>query len=378
MKSLRISPVRVISGWKAAVTISTGIGRKSLSQRPVSWQDVRQPSRRISGLPPHPMSETTDWAFPSHLRPSIDTASFDLAAALDSMVLLHAEVPEDAFTATVLGTERLGNGIVIGSDGLVLTIGYLITEAQSIWLTTNDNRAIQGYPLAYDQCTGFGLVMPLGRLDLKPLSRGSASRTPVGARTIIMGHGGLPHSVNAQLVAKREFAGYWEYVLDEALFAAPAHPQWGGTALLDESGQLIGIGSLLVQEEVDGEVMASNMFVPIDLLEPILDDMLRFGRPRGPARPWLGLYATEANGRLVVGGLAEGGPAQRAGVRPGDAVLEVAGQRVSSLAQLFRQIWSVGPAGSEIPLTLVRGAATSQVRVHSGDRNEFLKKPVHH
>jgi S1-C subfamily serine protease len=337
-------------------------------------------------LPPQPagairilvMAEPGDWAFPKGLQPRQDELRFDLDPALEAVVQLRSEIPEDAFTASILGTERAGNGVVIGDDGLVLTIGYLITEARSIWLTTNSGLAVAGYPLAYDQATGFGLVQPLGRLGVPALPRGSASSCTIGDDVIVIGHGGGAHALKAKIIAKREFAGYWEYVLDEALFTAPAHPQWAGAAVVGDDGRLLGIGSLLVEEVLDGKQAQGNMIVPIDILEPILDDMMKVGRPNRPPRPWLGMYATEANGQIVVGGLAKDGPALRAGIRQGDMVLEVAGQRVTSLADLFRRIWQLGAAGTEVPLTLAREGSLLDVRLQSVDRNDFLKKPSLH
>ena len=322
--------------------------------------------------------ESSDWALPAHLHPKPSELRYDLHNAFRSMVLVHAEAPEEAFTASILGTERIGHGVVIGTDGLVLTIGYLITEAQSIWLTTYDGRVTAGHALAYDQATGFGLVLPLGRLDAPPIERGSASSLAVGDDVVVAGHGGLEHSLSAQIIAKREFAGYWEYLLEEAIFASPAHPQWGGTALLGPDGRLLGVGSLMVQAEAGGKSIDANMFVPIDLLEPILEDMIKIGRPSRTPRPWLGMYTTEMNGQIVISGLVQNGPAHRAGIKLGDVVLEVADERVSRLAGLFRSIWSQGPAGAEIPLTLARSKRTTQVRVRSADRNDFLTKPRQH
>jgi S1-C subfamily serine protease len=319
-----------------------------------------------------------EWAFPVEMRPRPEEWRFDLEHALDAVVGLRAEIPEDAFTAQILGTLRAGSGVVIRDDGLVLTIGYLITEASTIWLTTNKGMVVGGFPLAYDQATGLGLVHPLGKLGVKAIERGSISAVRVGENVVMAGHGGSAHSLKATVFAKREFAGYWEYVLDEALFTAPAHPQWGGAALIGADGKLVGIGSLLVQEKIDAGTLQGNMIVPIDILAPILDDMVKTGRSNRPPRPWLGLYVTEAGPRLVVAGLAPGGPADKAGIKVGDAVLGVAGAKPTSLADLFRRVWACGNSGARVPLKLLRETTTKEVTVTSADRSDFLKKPHLH
>src|SRR3954471_3874135 len=319
-----------------------------------------------------------EWAFPVEMRPRQEEWRFDLQPALDSVVGLRAEIPEDAFTAQILGTERAGSGVVIRDDGLILTIGYLITEASTIWLTTNKGHVVGGFPLAYDQTSGFGLVHPLGKLGVKAIERGSASSSRVGENVVMAGHGGRAHSLKATVFAKREFAGYWEYVLDEALFTAPAHPQWGGAALIGADGKLLGIGSLLVQEKIDAGTIQGNMIVPVDILAPILDDLVKIGRPSRPPRPWLGLYVTEAGPPLVCRGLAPDVPADKAGIKVGDAVLEEAGAKPSSLADLFRRIWACGDAGAEVRLKILREASTRDVVMQSVDRNDFLKKPHLH
>lgn len=324
------------------------------------------------------MAEPDSWSFPPELQPSAGELRFDLASTLDGVVKLRAEIPEDAFTASILGTERFGSGVVIREDGLTLTIGYLITEAESIWLTTNRGTVVPGHPLAYDFATGFGLILPLGKLGVAPLPRGTAAQINVDDDVFVVGHGGRGHALRARLHDKREFAGYWEYLLEEALFTVPAHPHWSGAPLVSIDGRVIGIGSLLVQEEVDGNSMQGNMFVPVDLLAPILDDLVNTGRSSQPSRPWLGMYTQEAEGALVVAGLADNGPAQKAGVRAGDVVLEVASERVSSLADLLRRIWRLGPAGTEVTLTLGRNDAVTHARVRSADRTDYLKKPRLH
>lgn len=321
------------------------------------------------------MADPPNWGFPRELQPKANEVRFDLAAAMDSVIALRAEIPEDAFTASILGTERIGNGVVIREDGLVLTIGYLVVEAESIWLTANDGTVVAGHPLAYDFTTGFGLVQPLGSLDQPVLPRGSSAGIDAGDDVIAIGHGGRAHALKTQVFAKREFAGPWEYVIDDALFISPPHPEWSGAALVGDDGRLIGIGSLFVQEPSGEDLVKANMFVPIDLLQPALDDLLKRGRRAGPARPWLGMYTSETQDGLVVSGLAPGGPADLAGVQEGDQVIEVAGERVAELAEFFRKVWRQGPAGTEIPLLLARDGAPEKVRVRSGDRSDFLKKP---
>jgi len=324
------------------------------------------------------MAEQKDWAFPNEMRPKPEDWRFDLEQALDAVVLVRSEIPEDAFTASILGTERAGNGVVISENGMVLTIGYLITEASVIWLATNKGTVVGGYPMAYDQATGFGLVQPLGKLGVKPIERGSASSIRVGENVVVAGQGGRAHALKATVFAKREFAGYWEYVLDEALFTAPAHPQWGGSALIGADGKLAGIGSLLVQEKIDAGTIQGNMIVPIDLLAPILDDMTRTGRANRAPHPWLGMYVTEAGERLVVAGLAPGAPAERAGVHVGDAVIAVGGDRPKSLADLWRKVWAHGAPGAIVPLKLARSGKMLELRLTSADRADFLKKPHLH
>src|SRR5215469_16445591 len=326
------------------------------------------------------MPSLSDWSVPPGAQPKLADYGFDLEAAMNAVMGLRAIVPEDAFTAQILGTERAGNGVLIRDSGLVLTIGYLITEAETIWLNPNVGPPVPGHALAYDQETGFGLVQALARLDLPALPIGHSGKSQIGERVVVAGAGGRKRSVAARIVAKQEFAGYWEYVLDEAIFTSPAHPNWGGTAMIGPAGDLLGIGSLQMQQAPErgkpgGDL---NMVVPIDLLKPILDDMLKTGRANRPPRPWLGLYATEIEDRIVVVGLAKGGPAQKAGLNTGDVLLSVAGTEVNDLAGLYRRIWARGPAGAEIPLTVYRDGKTFEQKVVSSDRNRFFKAPSLH
>src|SRR5689334_21084218 len=216
------------------------------------------------------MASLIEWKVPQAVQPRAEDYSYDLERALSSVVGLHSIVPPDAFTADTLGVERAGNGVLI-DDGLVLTIGYLITEAEAVWLHLGDGRAVEGHVLGFDSETGFGLVQALGRPGIAPLPLGSSAATKVGDRVVIGGAGGRTRSVASQIVAKQEFAGYWEYLLDEAIFTYPAHPNWGGTAMISAKGELTGIGSLQLEREREGKAEHVNMVVPIDLLKPILE-----------------------------------------------------------------------------------------------------------
>lgn len=324
------------------------------------------------------MASLTDWQITPNRQPKASDYAFDLAHALAPVVGIRSIVPDDAFTAETLGTERAGSGVFI-REGVVLTIGYLITEAQEIWITLGDDRVIPGHALGSDSETGFGLVQALAHVDLPVLPLGDSDALSPGTNVIVAGAGGQRRSVAGVVVGRQEFAGYWEYVLEKAIFTAPAHPFWGGTAVIGPAGDLVGIGSLqLEQATSSGESGNLNMVVPIDLLKPILGDLLTTGRTARPVRPWLGLFATEIEGKVYIAGTASEGPADKAGLQQADRVLAVAGTPVADLAGLFRQVWAQGTAGVEVPLTIMRDGEASHVLVSSADRNAFLKAPKLH
>jgi len=320
------------------------------------------------------MTTKPPYEVPLPRQPKPEACDFDLDHALRSIVALQAVIPEDAFTASILGTERAGSGVVIRPNGLVLTIGYLVTEAESIWLTDVDGRVTPGHVLAYDQETGFGLVQALGRLGLPALELGRSGVASIGDPVVVAG-GGRRQSLSAEIIGKEEFAGYWEYLLDEALFTAPAHPHWGGTGLIDRDGKLLGIGSLHLRQVVEGGQRDINMTVPIDLLPPVLEDLLAYGRVNKPARPWLGVYAAENAGKVIVADLADKGPAAAAGMQPGDVIASVRDESVEGLADFYRKVWASGPAGAEILLEVVRDGRAVWLRVAPADRRGFLKAP---
>ncbi|MEO8714306.1 MAG: S1C family serine protease [Acetobacteraceae bacterium] len=322
---------------------------------------------------------STDWEIPANLQPDPGDYSFDLDRALKAVVGIKSYVPQDAYTAGTLGTERAGSGVVIRDTGLIATIGYLVTEAETIWITTATGRAVPGHALAYDQESGFGLVQALGRLELPALELGDSDALRVGDQAVFAASGGKHHAVETRVVGRQEFAGYWEYVLDEAIFTAPAHPFWGGCGLIAADGRLAGVGSLILQQgDRKGRRHDMNMVVPISILAPILDDLLAFGRVNRPARPWLGMYATESDEELAVGGLADNGPAEKAGIMAGDRIVSVDGEEVSDLASLWRRVWASGSAGADVRLQLVRDERAVSAVVRSADRAKFLKSPKLH
>jgi len=323
------------------------------------------------------MASLMEWKVPPAFQPHAGDFGFDLERALASVVGLHSIIPADAFTAETLGTERAGNGVVI-DDGLVLTIGYLITEAETLWLHLGDGRVMEGHALGFDSVSGFGLVQALGRLNINPLPLGSSATARIGERVVVGGAGGRTRSVASQIVAKQEFAGYWEYLLDEAIFTYPAHPNWGGAGLISNSGELIGIGSLQLEREREGKAEHVNMIVPIDLLKPVLDDLRRFGRVNRPARPWLGMFSTEIDHRVVVIGIAGNGPAARAELKAGDVILAVNGEKFEGQSSFYRKLWALGPAGVDVPLTVHHEGVTFDVVLASTDRARLLKGPKLH
>ena len=320
---------------------------------------------------------TPEWDIPANLQPDPADYSFDLKRALSSVVGLRANVPADAFTANTLGTERQGNGVIIRDDGLVLTIGYLITEAETIWLITADGRAVAGHALAFDGATGFGLVQALGKLNMPAMELGDSDQLPIGTEAIIAAAGGLHHAIETKVVGRQEFAGYWEYLIDNAIFAAPAHPFWSGSPMIGRDGKLLGTGSLILQQGDGKRRMDMNMVVSIALLRPVLENLITTGRASAP-RPWLGMYAMDSEGGLVVGGLSETGPAAQAGLQSGDHILAVGDEEITELAALWRAIWASGPPGTNVLIRIKRDDETLSVRIKSADRAAFLRRPKLH
>lgn len=321
---------------------------------------------------------------PTQLRgpqPKPEEYPFDLRTVLSAVRPLRSAVPPDAYSANTLGIEREGNAILIDEDGLLLTIGYLIVEATDVVVSDDAGHPVPAQVVGYDHETGFGLLRAVSSLGLPPVEMASSAATlREGDRAVVASQGGLEQALAARVAARREFAGSWEYLLDEAIFTMPLHPNWSGAALLGaEDGQLLGVGSLFVQEANEGRTpVPGNMFVPIDLLTPILDDLITLGHRRAPPRPWLGMHTTEALGHLLVASVHDNGPAERAGIEPGDLIHSVEGDEIDTLGDLYRRVWSVGQSGARIRISIQRDAEIMEVVVHSGNRRDHLKLPRRH
>jgi S1-C subfamily serine protease len=298
---------------------------------------------------------------------------------LTSIVEVTAEVPGDARTARFLGAKRQGSGVVIDGDGLVLTIGYLILEASSVEIGLGDGRKFPARVIAYDHGTGLGLLRAAQPLGVDAIPLGDSDTAVVRQQILVAAHGGVSQASGGYVMSRRDFAASWEYMLEQAIFTAPPHPQFGGAALIDGTGKLIGVGSLVVPDSAGENIaMPGNMFVPVNVLKPILGDLLANGQTSQPPRPWLGLYSEELRGRLFVTRVPEGGPAHRAGLRPGDLVLGVNDKPVTGLKDYYRRLWSMGNAGIQVSLNVLRGITPTRYVIKSMDRRDWFRSPPGH
>lgn len=297
-----------------------------------------------------------------------------IASALLSVTRLEAEVPADARTASFLGTRRAGTGIVIDDSGLVLTVGYLILEAMAVTVTNAAGQPVQASILAYDYDTGFGLVRAREPLYRPAIRLGDSDASEPGDSVLVVAEPGREAAMPAELVAVRQFTGYWEYLLDDALFSSPPHPAWQGAAMIGIDGELLGVGSLFAQDAMRRpERRPGNMFIPVNALKPILGDLLTEGRSANSDRPWLGLFTDDHRGFVVVTFVAPDGPSAEAGLQPGDVVLEVDGETVRTMAEFFKAVWGQGKPGVTVPLTVARQNGVRRIGVVSQDRYEYMK-----
>ncbi len=306
-------------------------------------------------------------AAPSHGQPDPDRL-------FQAIVKVQTRAVPDARTAETLGSEREGTGIVIGPDGLILTIGYLIVEADEVKIVDGEGRTLPARVVGYDAATGLGLLRSVVPLAATPLPLGDSTKLATQEPVLVVNHEGIADVTLAHVVSLRPFAGSWEYLLDQAIFTSPPNAHWSGAALLNRELELVGVGLLIVREATTDEPkMPGNMFVPIDALKPILADLVRNGRRAGPPRPWLGLAADEVQGRLVVARVSPDGPADRAGLQAGDIILRVGNEGVHTQAELYRKVWNRGSAGVDVPLRVLQGIDVRELTVHSIDRVDYFK-----
>jgi len=340
-----------------------------VTQRILKWAFIR-PLRRwlIAALLGSAAASAAD-------PPSVVTPAIDPQAFFAAIVTVQARALSDARSAATLGTERAGTGVVIGKGGLILTIGYLIVEADDVKIIDDEGHVHPARVVGYDHGTGLGLIQPIAPFEVTPLKLGDSGKLVESDPVLIVNNGGRDEATRAVVVSRRPFTGSWEYLLDQAIFTSPPAMNWSGAALIGTDGSLLGVGSLIVRDASEGNShVAGNMFVPIDALKPILADLIKTGRRAGPARPWLGLSADEIQGRLVVGRVSPEGPADLAGVQSGDIILAVGGEGVRSQAEFYRKVWGRGAAGSEIPLRVLQGIDVREIKVRSIDRMDYFRQ----
>jgi serine protease Do len=307
------------------------------------------------------------FVLPAHAQPADDV--------LATVVRIDVKVPATARSAATLGTERRGHGVVIRDDGLIVTIGYLVQEASEIEVTGPSGKPISATLVGYDYESGFGLVRTAIPIAVKPIELGDSSELAERQQVLVATYGGYKGATAAMVVSRRTFAGYWEYLLENAIFTAPPIPEFGGAALFGGDGRLVGIGSLYVGDAYRGgdRTIPGNMFVPIDRLKPILDEMVKHGRPQAPPKPWLGLTSEEHRGRVFIVRVAPDSPAAKIGLKSGDLVLSVAGEPVNGLESFYRRIFAVGPAGTTVPLKVLHDHDIVEFKVPSADRYRYIR-----
>jgi S1-C subfamily serine protease len=301
------------------------------------------------------------------------SGSLDAEKLFGAIVKVATRSVRGARSATTLGEEREGTGVVIGDNGLVLTIGYLIVEADDVKITDSKGRTLPAQIVGYDHASGFGLVRTSVPLDAQPIALGDSGKTSERDPVMIASAGG-EGAAFAWIVSKRQFTGNWEYQLDYALYTSPPTANWSGAALIDREGKLLGIGSLIVREATaDDPKLPGNLFVPIDILKPILADLVREGHRAGPARPWLGVAADELQGHLIVTRVSPDGPADRAGVAVGDIIVGVGPDAVRTQSQFYERVWHQRHAGDVVPLKVLKGVDIREIKVRSIDRIDYFR-----
>jgi len=310
-------------------------------------------------------------AYAAEDAPVAPRAQREMSVESLSVLKVRAQSGANARSGATLGRQREGTGVVIDSSGLVLTIGYLITEAEKVELLTSDGKVFPATVIGYDTSTGLGLLKGLVNLPVKPVDMGESNAAKEREMVLIVGFDGV---APAYIVSKRPFVGYWEYLLDEAIYTAPATVNWQGAALLNREGKLLGIGSLAVGDAMGGRGgVPGNMFVPIDIIKPVLGDMIANGRSTGKPRPWLGISSQEAGTNLIITRVSPEGPADDAGLKAGDIIVGIGGQALKGQADFYLRLWKTGEAGVDVSLEVLKGNKVETLKIKSGDRNNYFR-----
>jgi len=297
-----------------------------------------------------------------------------LARAVQAVVKVKARALPDARSLATLGAEREGSGVVVGPDGLVLTIGYLITEAETIEVEDSEGKMVPATTVGYDYGSGFGLVRALTPLGRAPIELGNSGKVAESDNAIFAAAGGIDAASSTVVVSRRRFAGYWEYMIDDAIFTTPPRYDHSGAALIDRDGALVGVGSLIVADAMASQrKLPGNMFVPINLLKPILDELVQTGSSRRGRHPWLGITSQEVEGRVFVSKIQSDSPAEQAGLKKGDILLAVGSARVTKLEDFYSSLWRDRQPGDEVTLTVLQGAEVVKITVKSIDRAEYAR-----
>ena len=341
-------------------------------------------NQRLNGHRPTGLLHLLDPALKLANHPEENNYNFDLYAALDSVVRLESKVPETAFSAQTLGTERDGSAVLINHDGILLTIGYLVLDANSIIIKAYGEEPIPAELVGYNHETGLALIHALRPLNKKPIENSKEDRIEEEMSVIVAPYGGEHHSICAEVVSRREFCGSWEYMIDNAIFTAPIHPNWSGAALINEAGKLCGIGSLWVNDAMEArsndnnQDVAGNMFVPSNLLTPIYNDLISYGLASASTRPWLGMYTSEAADQLIVAGIVPDAPASKSDLEIGDLIKGINNHSTASLSEMYKKIWSLGVAGIDITINIIRDGLDLDVLIKTDNRYNYMDKRKEH
>jgi S1-C subfamily serine protease len=283
-------------------------------------------------------------------------------------VAVAVEVPETHPSAAILGTERLGTGVVVDRAGLLLTVNYVVIGASSVEVTLLDETRVDGRVVAHDFASGLAVIEisahGLAALDLCP-----SSALGVGQDIFIVAAAGenKRRANSGMITSIAPFDAYWDYSLDRAITTTAMNPGLGGAPLLDSHGRVAGIASLDLNE-----IGRFTLAIPVDDFLTHRNELLQHGRRVSrPARAWVGLYCYTFRDHVVIAGVLPGTPAEQAGLAAGDVVLTVDGQTIANRHELYSALWLHRP-GDVLEFRVFRNNAVKRLAVPSGDAEKFF------